>query len=152
MTGKRAIWVTVMIGLAVVAAVVLTEAGATGENNSPPATGPYQVISGQFNRDFDVIYVLDAKGHLAVLKFEVTKDSLIPVAGRDLAKDFGTREPGTYSMTTVQLNRILGLLYVTDQLTHKAIAYKVDVIQNKMAPTPPIDLNAVFAGSQSDKP
>jgi hypothetical protein len=148
MTGKKAIWVTAILGLAVVAAVVLAEAGAAGENKPATAPWPYQVLSGQINRDFDALYVLDtAKGRLAVLKFEVTKDTLVPIAGRELTKDFGTKEPGNYAMTTVQVSRILGMLYVTDQITHKAIAYKVDVIQNTLVPTPPIDLNAVFPGS-----
>jgi hypothetical protein len=148
MTGKKAIVAATTVGLAVLAAVVLAESGASGENKPAAEFCPYQVLSGQVNRDFDVVYVLDpAKGRLAVLKFEVTKDSLVPVAARELTKDFGAKEPGRYSMTTVPVSRILGLLYVTDQLTHKAIAYKVDIIQNTITPMTPIDLNAVFAGS-----
>ena len=148
MTGKKAIWVTAAIGLAVAAAVVLAEAGAPGENNPAVAPCPYQVLSGQVNRDFDVLYVLDSeKGRLAVLKFEMTKDSLVRVATRDLAKDFGTKGPGSYSMATVQISRVLALLYVTDQLSHKANAYKVNIITNTMVPVTPIDLNTVLTGS-----
>jgi hypothetical protein len=148
MTGKKSILAVATIGLAVLAAVVLAESGSPAESKPAAESCPYQVLSGQVNRDFDVVYVLDpAKGHLAVLKFEVTKDSLVPIAGRELTKDFGAKELGRYSMTTVQVSRILGLLYVTDQLTHKAIAYKVDIIQNTITPMTPIDLNTVFAGS-----
>src|SRR5664280_2433929 len=147
MTGKKAVLGAATIGLAVLAAIVLAEASAPGENKPVTAICPFQVLSGQVNRDFDIVYVLDpAKGRLAVLKFEVTKDSLVPVAGRELTKDFGAKELGRYSMTTVPLSRILGLLYVTDQLTHKVIAYKVDIIQNTITPMTPIDLNTVFAG------
>jgi hypothetical protein len=147
MTGKKAVTATVTLGLAVVAAIVLAEAGAAGENRSTMGTPPYQVLSGQIVGGFEALYVLDtAKGRLAVLKFEVTKDSLVPVAGRELAKDFGTKGPGSYSMTTVQLTSIRGLLYVTDQFAHKAIAYKVDIIQNTITPMTPIDLNTIFAG------
>jgi hypothetical protein len=147
MTGKKAIVATTTIGLAVLAAIALAQAGAPGENRAM-GTLPYQVVSGQIVGGFEVLYVLDtAKGRLAVLKFEVTKDSLVPVAGRELAKDFGTKGPGIYSMTTVQLTNIRGLLYITDQFAHKAIAYKVDIIQNTITPMTPIDLNTVFSGS-----
>lgn len=148
MTGKKAILGVATIGLAVLAAVVLAHAGAPDENRAATASCPYLVLSGQVNRDFDAVYVLDpAKGRLTVLKSGVTKDTLVLVAGRDLTKDFGAKEPGCYSMTTVPAGRILGLLYVTDQLTHKAVAYKVDIIQNTITPMTPVDLNAVFAGS-----
>jgi hypothetical protein len=80
------------------------------------------------------------------MKFELTKSSLVLVAARELAKDFGTKDPGNYSMTIVPQSLNPAMLYVTDQSAHKAIAYKVDIFANTMVPMTPVDLNAAFPG------
>lgn len=107
---------------------------------------PYQVISGQVaSTDYEVIYVLDNDTRkLAVLKYDWNKGQLVPIAGRYLAKDFGSDDSGGYSMVSTQLTGKAGLLYVTDFAAHKAIVYQVDLTNNTVNPQQPVDLNHLF--------
>lgn len=144
MSAARVALLTVLVGALVVTTSALwSQTGATAP--SAPGHRPYQILSGQVSGDFEAVYVLDNETRrLAVLKYDRPKDQLVPIAGRDLQKDFAGKEPGEFSMTTVQLRSNLGLLYVTDYTAHRAIAYKVDLIAGTILPNTPLDLDALF--------
>jgi hypothetical protein len=107
---------------------------------------PYQVVAGQVAAStFEVVYVLDnVSRRLAILEYDSTTNKLLPMAGRDLTKDFNSTESGGYSMITTQLSNQQGLLYVTDFGSHRAIAYRVDTLNNRVTPQNPVDLKALF--------
>ncbi len=135
-----------LAGLMVTGTVVWGQISEQDARKLITALRPYQVLSGQVSsKDFEVIYILDNESRrLAVLKFDMATTSLIPVGGRQLAKDFGTPESGGYSMVSTQLSGQQGLLYVTDFAAHKAIAYRVDLINNQVTPLLPVDLKQLF--------
>lgn len=107
---------------------------------------PYQVLSGQVTTEFEVIYVLDNETkRLAVLKYDMSKGVLVPIAGRFLVKDFNSgHEGGGYSMVTTQLTNQRGLLYVTDYASRRALVYQVNIAANTVVPQQPIELRNLF--------
>ena len=111
------------------------------------AIHPYQVLSGQVAATtYEVVFVLDNESRrLAVLNYNWTKKQMLPVAGRDLAKDFNNENSGGYTMVSTQLADQAGLLYVTDHGSRMAIVYQVDLSNNTITPQqPPVDLKKLF--------
>lgn len=73
------------------------------------------------------------------------KKQLLPITGRFLAKDFACGEnSGPFSMVTTQLSSDVGLLYVTDAATHRALVYQVNLNNNTVTPQQPIELKKLF--------
>lgn len=133
-------------GLLVTGAVVWGELSEQDVKKLVTTLRPYQVLSGQISsNEFEVIYILDNETRrLAVLKYDITRSTLVPVGGRVLPRDFGSQESGGYSMVSTQISGQQGLLYVTDFAAHKAIAYRVDLINNQVTPLVPVDLKQLF--------
>ncbi len=148
MQGKKLLSLLVLAGV-IGGGITLVWADLTTQDVRKMVTTlrPYQVLSGQVaTTDYEVLYVLDNDSRrLAVLKYDQVKRQLIPIAGRNLTKDFGSEEPGLYSMVTTQLTGQTGLLYVTDCGAHRAIVYRIDLTNNTVTPQQPLDLTKIFS-------
>lgn len=142
----------IAVALAVVAVVTVAAVSVWADLTSQDvktivsSLRPYQVLSGQVATEFEVIYVLDNETkRLAVLKYDMSKGVLVPIAGRFLVKDFNSGpDGGGYSMVTTQLTNQRGLLYVTDYASRRALVYQVNIAANTVVPQQPIELRNLF--------
>lgn len=147
MNRKNTLLIALLVVVGVVVAAAWGQMSSTDAYKAVSTPGSYQVIAGELaSTNFELIYVLDNESRrLAVLKYDQSKRQLVPLAGRNLPKDFGSDQGGGYSMVAGQLSGSMGLLYVTDHGARRAIVYTIDAINNKIVPQPAIDLKALFS-------
>ncbi|MFP4356182.1 MAG: hypothetical protein ACLFUJ_13765 [Phycisphaerae bacterium] len=128
-----------------VMALVMQPDVAMAQRGAPARLQPFEIRSGQTFDGYEVFFIVDPQNQQVVaVSYERGEEKLVPIGGRDLAKDFKINTDTSFSVATVQTSKSSGLLLVVNHTLQRAIVYEVDQNSKNFDPTATLDLSKIF--------